>query len=49
MCNSQNVDIIIKRFLLVLSNTYDHFQRQLLVDKICELAERQASAWARDS
>ena len=40
MCNSQNVDVIIKRFLLVLSNTYDHFQRQQLVDKICELAER---------
>lgn len=42
MCNSQNVDVIIKRFLLVLSNTYDHFQRQQLVDKICELAERHA-------
>lgn len=49
MCNSQNVDIIIKRFLLVLSNTYDHFQRQQLVDKICELAERHAVICVFDS
>lgn len=42
MCNPQNIDIIISRFLVALSNTYDQFQRQLLVDKICDLAERLA-------
>ena len=40
MCNSQNVDIIVKRFLVALSSTYDQFQRQALVDYICEVAER---------
>lgn len=40
MCNSQNVDIIVKRFLLALSATYDQFQRQSLIDRICEVAER---------
>ena len=40
MCNSQNVDIIVKRFLLALSSTYDQFQRQSLIDRICEVAER---------
>ena len=42
MCNSQNVDIIVKRFLLALSTTYDRFQRQSLIDRICEVAERFA-------
>lgn len=40
MCNSQNVDVIVKRFLVALSSTYDQFQRQSLVDYICEVAER---------
>ena len=42
MCNPQNIDIIINRFLVALSTTHDQFQRQLLVDKICDLAERMA-------
>ena len=37
MCNSQNVDIIVKRFLLALSSTYDQFQRQSLIDRILSL------------
>ena len=42
MCNPQNIDIIINHFLVALSITHDQFQRQLLVDKICDLAERMA-------
>ena len=40
MCNSQNVEVIAKRFLSALSNCYDRFQREQLIDKICDIAER---------
>lgn len=40
MCNSQNIEVIAKRFLSVLSNCYDRFQREQLIDKICDIAER---------
>ena len=40
MCNSQNVDVIAKRFLAVLANCYDRFQREQLIDRLCDIAEQ---------
>lgn len=40
MCNNQNVDVIVSKFLDALRGTYDPFQRQILVDRICSVAER---------